>query len=417
MAVHPYHVHNVLGKHIITDGFLQIPDLKKSHNSRMVDKLTGNMYMDCFSQFASQPLGWNNSYMKAQKHRMDAVTEHKIANSDMYTPEYAEFVDTFASIAKDFKHFFFIDGGALAVENALKAAFDWKANKMGSELGENPYFDVVHLKEAFHGRTGYTLSITNTESNKIAGFPKFCWTRINNPKMHIVGQTEEELIEAENESLHHCKTAMERGCVAAIILEPVQGEGGDNHFRKEYLQSLRALADEYEAMLIFDEVQTGIGLTGKWWAYEHFDVIPDMIAFGKKSQVCGFASTTRIDEVENHVFNTSGRINSTWGGNLVDMVRSTIIIEFMKSQKVVDSVDRVGKYLMKKLSTLPFKNVRGKGLMVAFDPENRESFMEKISKKMIALKCGKESIRLRPPLTFTENDADYVYEILRQASI
>jgi len=300
---------NRLSKYILTDGFHVVIDPDKSQGSWIVDVETGREYLDCYSQFASQPLGWNHESLRKAKEHLGEVALHKLANSDMYSVDYVEFVEKFAEITPDFSHYFFIDGGALAVENALKAAFDWKIQKMGIDDQAKHFpiwatpVDVLHFKQAFHGRTGYTMSLTNTESNKTKWFPRFIWTRANVTD-HI-------------ESYMH-------DSIAAIIIEPIQGEGGDNHFDAELFKTLRTVADKYDSMLVFDEVQTGLGMTGKMWAYEHFGVVPDMMCFGKKTQVCGFCSTDRIDEVEDNVFSTSGRINSTWGGNIVDMVRSSI---------------------------------------------------------------------------------------------
>lgn len=415
---HPANIRGTLGKHILTDGMHIVPDFEKSYGARLVDQNTGKMYLDCYTQFASQPLGWNHKYLKDQKRRMDKVTEVRIANCDLYTPEYAQFVDTFGKITSNFRNHFYIDGGALAVENALKCAFDWKAQKLGlKDSDEVNNFNVVHLKEAFHGRSGYTLSLTNTDPNKTKWFPKFNWTRVLNPKLHPYEDTGMSIEEAEETSILQIQQALEDQDypVAAIILEPIQGEGGDNHFRKEYLETLRRLANDYEVMLIFDEVQMGFGATGEWWACESLGVIPDIIAFGKKTQACGFAATDRVHEVKDNVFRKSSRINSTWGGNLVDMVRSTIIIEAMQKEDVLKKVKRVGNHLMSLLEKLQLKNLRGKGLVVAFDHENRDKLFNKLNEKLLCLKCGQHSIRLRPPLTFTENDAEYAYQIIKES--
>ena len=123
--------------------------------------------------------------------------------------------------------------------------------------------------------------------------------------------------------------------IAALIIEPIQGEGGDNHFRKEFFHTLRRLCDEYDMMFILDEVQTGVGLTGKMWAYQHFDFEPDILAFGKKTQVCGIMVSNRVDEVKDNVFKVSSRLNSTWGGNLVDMVRCQKYLEVIKEENLV----------------------------------------------------------------------------------
>lgn len=411
-------IHKNLNKFVLTDGFAHVADLKNSHGSWFVDANTGKEYLDCYSLHASQPLGWNYPKLNEHKKKLTDVVFHNISNSDLYSAPYDDFVSAFANITTDFNHYFFVSGGALGVENALKAAFDWKAQKLGWDDYHNDHntddqLDVIHLNEAFHGRSGYTLSLTNTGVVKTKWYPKFQWTRILNPKV-----TEELNVHAlETFSLDQAETALQDKKVAAIILETIQGEGGDNHFRPEYFQALRNLADRYEAMLILDEVQTGVGLTGKMWAYEHFNIIPDMICFGKKTQVCGFCSTNRIDEVPNNVFKVSGRINSTWGGNLVDMVRATAYLKIIEEDNLVNNAKEVGDYFLKQLSKLPLNNVRGRGLMVAFDlptSEERDAFLTKLNERVFCLKCGQKSIRFRPHLTFTKDDVEVAVNAVKQ---
>lgn len=406
-------IHENLKRFILTDGFAHIADLKKSHGSWFVDANTGKEYLDCYSLHASQPLGWNYSRLNEYKKRLTDIVFHNLSNSDLYSDPYAAFVDAFAAIAPAFKHFFFISGGTLGVENALKAAFDWKAQKLGwDDYHGEEQLDVIHLNEAFHGRSGYTLSLTNTGVVKTKWYPKFPWTRILNPKISPELDTQA----METFSLDQAEKALRTNKVAAIILETIQGEGGDNHFRPDYFRALRDLADRYEAMLILDEVQTGVGLTGEMWAYEHYGIIPDMICFGKKTQVCGFCSTERIDEVPNNVFTVSGRINSTWGGNLVDMVRATAYFKIIEEDDLVKNARVVGSYLLKQLQKLPLSNVRGRGLMVAFDPPTpaeRDNFLKKLNETVFCLKCGDKSIRFRPHLTFSKQDADFAVSAVK----
>lgn len=412
-----------LKKHMLIDGFKHVVDFKKSQGSWFVDAVTGKKYLDCYSQFASQALGWNHPKLMEYISATNAISVvnvagHKIANSDMYSEQYAEFVEEFASITPDFKYHFFIDGGALAVENCLKAAFDWKAQRGGleSDAGTN-YINIIHLKEAFHGRTGYTLSLTNTGELKTKWFPKFSWSRVVNPKIEY--PMDESSVKMKEElSLMQVKSAMQSTIVAAIIIEPIQGEGGDNHFRKEYFQQLREYADKGDCLLILDEVQTGMGLTGKTWCYEHFGIVPDLIAFGKKTQVCGCAATERMDLVNDHVFRKSGRINSTWGGNIIDMVRATQIIRIIKEDNLIENAALVGRYLLEKLRGLPLRNVRGRGLMIAFDlanTEERDKFVARLSENMLVLKSGSKSVRLRPHLTFTRDNADAAVDLIQKA--
>jgi L-lysine 6-transaminase len=409
-------IHKNLSKFVLTDGFAHVADLKKSHGSWFVDANTGKEYLDCYSLHASQPLGWNHPKLNEHKKKLTDVVFHNISNSDLYSAPYNDFVDAFANITPDFTHYFFVSGGTLGVENALKAAFDWKAQKLEWDEYHDDnaeQLDVIHLTEAFHGRSGYTLSLTNTGLIKTKWYPKFKWTRISNPKI----QEELDIHASEDFSLHQAESALKNGKVAAIILETIQGEGGDNHFRPEYFQALRDLANRYEAMLILDEVQTGVGLTGKMWAYEHFGIVPDMICFGKKTQVCGFCSTNRIDEVPNNVFKVSGRINSTWGGNLVDMVRATAYLKIIEEDNLVNNAKEVGDYFLKEMSKLPLNNVRGRGLMIAFDlptSEERDYFLTKLNERVFCLKCGQKSIRFRPHLTFTKDDVEVAVNAVKQ---
>ena len=405
-------VHDVVRKHTIGDGLPIVVDPRRSCGSYVVDARDSKSYLDCMSMFASQPLGWNHPSFHEHLDRFSKLLPVKVALSDVYVQEYAEFVEAFAQITPDFKYYFFIDGGTLGVENALKYAFDYKMKKMGwSEDAHANELDVIHLEHAFHGRSGYTLSLTNTKPVKTWGYPKFRWTRLPNP-VHANHQSDWR---AEQTSLAIAQSALERGNVAAVIVEPIQGEGGDIHFRPQYLQGLRSLARDFDALFIVDEVQTGVGLTGKMWAYQHFDLDPDLMCFGKKTQVCGCCATNKVDEVTKHVFNESGRINSTWGGNILDMIRFTILIDIIQKEKWIENAAVVGEYLLEQLlrSNARIRNVRGRGLMIAFDPvSDRDEFHAKLSEKMLVLKSGDRSIRLRPPLTFSKEEADEAVRII-----
>ncbi len=434
MEIFPGDVHTVLGKTMLADGYDIVMDLDKSHGSFLYDSKRNREMLDFFTCFASSPIGYNHPKLKNEHflEKMSNVVINKPTNSDIYTVELAEFVDTFVRIAKPpiFKHLFFISGGALAIENGLKTAFDWKVRKnkkkgVKKELG----MKVIHFEQAFHGRTGYTLSLSNTfDLRKTMYFAKFDWPRFKNPKLHFP-VTEEEIKrvkKVEEEVILAIKdTMMEYGDdIAAIIIEPIQGEGGDNHFRGEFLKSLEDIAKENESMFILDEIQTGIGLTGKMWCYEHFGFEPDIVAFGKKTQVCGVMVGPRVDEVENNVFVESSRLNSTFGGNLVDMIRCQRYLEIIKEERLIENAAIVGTYLLERLKELSneFKkvvtNVRGRGLMIAFslpDTEMRDKvFQNCLNENLLVLKSGEESIRFRPPLNLSKEETDSGVEIIRK---
>lgn len=430
MQINANKVKEVLSKHVLTDGFDPIFDEEQSEGSWFVDKRNGRKYLDLFSFFASSPVGFNHSRIRGSSEKLGKIAKHKPTNSDIYTDTYAEFVQTFSEIGipEELPYAFFIEGGTLGVENALKAAFDWKVRKNLSkgkaELGSK----IIHFRNAFHGRSGYTLSLTNTEEQKIKYFPKFDWPRIDSPAIRFpLEENLDSLIEEEKKSVDQIKKAISDypDDIAAIIIESIQSEGGDNHFRGEFLAELRTIADESELMLIFDEVQTGVGLTGKFWAYEHLGVKPDMIAFGKKMQVCGFLSSTRIDDIEENVFKSSGRLNSTFGGNLVDMARTTIYLEIIRDEGLLEKAEVTGKHLLYRIEALQdefsgfVSNARGRGLLCAFDlptSDDRNKLIEKIMDNgALILGCGEKSIRFRPSLNISTDNIDRGIEIIEQS--
>lgn len=425
----PNDVKQVLSKHILADGYDFIFDMEKSHGSWLVDQRDGKAYLDFFSMFGSMAVGYNHPYILAHEADFAKIGFNKTSISDIYNTYYAEFVDTFGRVGMPdyLQHAFFVDGGALAVENALKVAFDWKVRKnLEKGIGEKGR-QIIHFKQAFHGRSGYTISMTNTtDPRKYMYFPKFDWPRITNPKLHFP-LTEDSLRTTkgiEKQSINEIKRAIFENPddIAGLIIEPIQAEGGDNHFRKEYLQSLRQLCNENDIMLIFDEVQTGVCLTGKFWAHQNFDVQPDIMSFGKKTQVCGCLAGPRVDEVERNVFVEPSRINSTFGGNMSDIFRFKLILEIIENENLCQQAAQQGHYLLQQLRDLEtafpnkLSNTRGMGLMCAFDmptKEERDQFLVSARQNgLLLLACGDKSIRFRPHLIVTQSEIDLGIEII-----
>jgi L-lysine 6-transaminase len=360
------------------------------------------------------------------------VAQLKPALSDLYSVEYAWFVDVFGRLAKPpyMKYAFFIEGGALGIENALKTAFDWKVRRNQTKgIPGDKGQQVMHFREAFHGRTGYTLSLTNTDPVKTDLFPKFRWPRIDNPKLRfpVTAEVERDVIAAEQRALDQMEIAFADNPddVAAIIIEPIQAEGGDNHFRPEFLQAVQRKAHEHDVFFILDEVQAGVGITGKMWAHEHFGLRPDAIGFGKKTQVCGCMVGPKVDEEPQNVFKVSSRINSTWGGGLTDMVRFGRYLEVIEEERLVDNARIVGEHLLRGLQSVQkelggaMENARGRGMMIAFDlptPELRGKAHDRLlANGLLLLTCGPRSIRFRPPLNLTAAEADTGLEIVRKS--
>jgi len=428
-------VHATLGKLMQTDGLSLVFDIDKSHGTYVYDSLTKREYLDFFSMFATSPVGYNHPKFRDEEliRRFGELAVTNVTNSDFYTREMASFVDKFSKLAvpRDMKHMFLISGGALGIENALKAAFDWKVRQnfrkgYRYEVGHQ----VIHFEECFHGRTGYTMSMTNTfVKNKHKYYAKFDWPRVINPKVTfpLRGKNLDRVVEQEKLAMAQieCHILENPDDIAALIIEPIQGEGGDNHFRPEFFQTLRLICDENDIIFILDEVQTGVGLTGRMWAYEHFGFKPDMLAFGKKTQVCGFLSNSRIDSEPENVFRVPSRLNSTWGGNLIDMVRAGIYLEIIHEGSLIDNAAKMGKKLLTGLMTLQkefpevLSNARGLGLMCAVDFPNSET-RDKVraiifNHGALIPPCGRSTMRFRPPLNVTAEDIDQGIEIIRQS--
>jgi L-lysine 6-transaminase len=424
-----------LSRHILVDGYHVVMDLQKSRGSYLYDARSDRYILDFFTNFATCPIGYNHPKLKTIdfRERLADVATNKPANSDIYTQVYAEFVETFSRIAvppSHSKHLFFVEGGSVAVENALKTAFDWKVRKnFARGLREEKGHQIIHLKNAFHGRTGYTLSLTNTaDPRKTQYFPKFDWPRVTCPKLTfpVTEAVVAEVEKLEEQAVSEIRQAVSerQDDVAALIIEPIQGEGGDNHFRPEFFRKLRALADELEFLLICDEVQTGVGTTGAMWGWQNTGIVPDIFVFGKKTQVCGIAANSRIDDVDS-VFKISSRINSTWGGNLADMFRATRYFEIIAAENLVENARVVGEHLLVKLQALAeemphlVSNVRGRGLFLALDlPDtvHRGKALEAcLAEGLMALASGSRAIRMRPALNLTAAEADEGVEKLRRA--
>src|SRR6266702_2808098 len=384
-AIAPSKVLETIEQHVLLDGFKVVVDLDQSRGSYLHNAVSGKRLIDLYGFFGSMPVGFNHPYFDQPEVQRDLLraAKVKIANSDVYSAGYAEFVRTFERVVglAPLERYLFIEGGALAVENCLKAAMDWKVRKnLAVGHGERGT-QVLHFCRAFHGRSGYTMSLTNTDPRKID--------------------------------------------ICAIIIEPIQGEGGDNHFRGEWLQTLRKICDENDILLIFDEVQCGMGATGRNWCCEHFKVLPDLMAFGKKAQVCGVMAGPRMDEVEDNAFRLPSRLNSTWGGNFTDMVRSTHYLRIIEQERLVENAAKVGAYFLDQLRDLESRMpsglisaARGRGVFLAFDlpdAKTREEFWHGFfDLGVLTLRSGENSIRFRPALDISPEIIDEAMELMRK---
>lgn len=420
----PGSVRDVLERHFLLDGFPFVLDLEKSSGSWLIAAETGERYLDLYSFFASAPLGLNPSSVVDDREFLDllaGVAANKPANCDFYTTHLADFVATFDRVLghPELPYLFFVEGGALAVENALKCAFDWKSRHNewhGRPAGLGTR--AMHLTKAFHGRSGYTMSLTNTDPNKTERFPAFDWPRIDVPAVRF--PLAEHLVEVEAAERHALDQA-ERAFaahphdIACFIAEPVQGEGGDNHMRPEFLRAMQDLCRAHDALFVLDEVQTGAGATGTPWAYQQLGLEPDVVAFGKKLQLGGVMAGRRLNDIPDHVFAVSGRISSTWGGGLVDMVRSRRLLETVERDGLIPRAGELGAWFLDRLRELLTRhpdlgdNARGRGLMCAFDLPStalRDEVVTRMREReqVLVLPSGERSVRVRPALSIQQDE-------------
>lgn len=425
-----------------------VPDIAQSHGSILVD-MDGHKVVDCYSSFASQALGHNHPALSDPhfENRLLRAAKAKPANPDMPNENVARFILAFQQLlpaafrdpSTGAAKLFFIDGGSAAVENALKAAMDARGRDLveagilteAQAKAGNLHTGIIHFKRAFHGRGGYTLSLTNTDPGKIDYFARFDhWPRVSSPfrTFPATAESDAAAIKAEAQALGEIRAAIaaQPHGLSAIVLEAIQAEGGDHHFRPEFLRELRTICDAHGLYLIFDEVQAGMGITGKAWAFEHSGVMPDLFAFGKKAQVCGVAARHDFRAGKDSVFSVASRINSTWGGNSADYVRSEHTIRTILLNDYIGNAARRGAELKKGLEKIAerhsniISNARGQGLMCAFDLRDtnlRNAMYNELKnhrfgpEKMgvLALKRGDRALGFRP---FLDVDAATIQFIL-----
>lgn len=408
-------LHEKASKFIQLDHLDVVYDIERSYGNYFYDSKSDRALLDCFSFIASNPLGHNHPGLNDPdfEKKLLKVAKTKPSNSDILTEEYVSFLETFDRVLNPgrwFKKYFFVSGGTLAVDNALKTAFDWKhrtvARTTGKVMQPND-MRVVYLTKAFHGRSGYPLTMMGNKQKSYL-FPRFeNWVEYD-PNSLV---TLEGLLYGQDVSN-----------IAAIVVEPHQGEGGDRFFPETFHKRLREFSDKHQIVLIYDEVQSGVGVSGKTWAFEHYGVVPDILCFGKKAQVCGIAVTDTILSCAGNVFEEKSRLNSTWGGDLTDMVRCQKYLEIIEAEGLVKNAEIVGAELLEALEHLKARfpglvdRPRGLGLLTAFDlptKDLRNQLIQLCFKNgALVLGSGEKSIRFRPSLNFTPQDVGVLVNTL-----
>ncbi|KAI1641052.1 aminotransferase class-III-domain-containing protein [Biscogniauxia mediterranea] len=432
-----------LDKVFDTRSLNMLADYTKSFGNYIVD-LDGNALLDVYAQIASIPVGYNNPALlkAAQSPEMINALINRPALGNFPSHDWAEILETgILKVApKGLNQVFTAMAGSDANETAYKAAFMWRRQRerggpsvefteeemesaMRNQSPGASQLSILSFKTAFHGRLFGSLSTTRSKPIHKLDIPAFDWPQATFPQLKYPLEDHiEENKKAESDSLAEVEHLIENYHIppCAVIVEPIQSEGGDNHASPAFFQGLRAITKKHGVLLIVDEVQTGVGATGKFWAHEHWNLPdpPDMVTFSKKAQTAGyyFGDPSLRPNKPYRQFNT-------WMGDPARAILFRAIIDEIERLNLVENTAKVGDYLFGKLEGLAkkypgqFENLRGKnlGTFIAFDNPNRDEFLKKAKKFGVNIGgSGASAVRLRPMLIFEKQHADLLLEALEK---
>lgn len=419
-------------------------DTDASEGNYLVDS-EGRKILDAFMQISSIPLGYNNQELMHEISQ-DSVLKMIVSRSSvgMFPPaKLPELLELPLSIKpQGMHHIQTLMCGACTVENAFKCAFGYAADKsrnggrpteielkscMDGILPGSTNRVILGFRGSFHGRTFGSLSVTNSKAGIKVDFPAFDWPHAPFPELKYPlddpanireNQAEENRCLEEIEEIFHSYNNVKKRPVAALIIEPIQGEGGDRIASDQFYRNLKKICEKYDSVFIVDEVQTGFGATGKWWASDFWGIESDILCYAKKAQACGFYYNKKFAD------NPDTRIFNTWMGEPLKMVMMSKCIEIINRDNLLKNAENVGNMLhnglldLEKESFGQASQVRGRGLFQAFDmdsTDNQGRFVKKAFENGLMIgPCGPKGIRFRPSLNFSEEECSKTLDILRK---
>ncbi|TGJ82001.1 hypothetical protein E0Z10_g6763 [Xylaria hypoxylon] len=424
-----------LDKVFDTRSLNMLADYTKSTGNYLVDP-DGNALLDVYAQIASIPIGYNNPALRkvAESPEMVSAIINRPALGNFPSHDWADILETgILKVAPPgLNQVFTAMAGSDANETAYKAAFMWRRQKerggptvefteeelessMNNESPGASQLSILSFRDAFHGRLFGSLSTTRSKPIHKLDIPAFDWPHAIFPQLkYPLEEHAEENAQEEANSLAEVELLIQNYHIppCAVVVEPIQSEGGDNHASPAFFRGLREITKRNEVLLIVDEVQTGVGATGKFWAHEHWDLPtpPDIVTFSKKAQTAGyyFGDPSLRPNKPYRQFNT-------WMGDPARALLFRGIIDEIQRLGLVEHTAKVGNYLYGKLEALARKypdqiqNLRGKGqgTFIAFDNPNRDEFLKKAKTFGINIGgSGRSAVRLRPMLIFEEQHAD-----------
>lgn len=368
------------------DSTFMYPLVISNGHDCIIEDPDGNKFLDFTSNIGACPLGYSHPDILEILAEYSTNGTHKIAGQDFYSKEHADLSEKISTILPSGFKTFFCNSGTEAVENAIKIAY----RRMGPLPG-------VSCHGAFHGRTLGSLTFTSSRPVHKNNFPEFPVKRIR-----FCTKDDDSEIDAVEGLLKENK-------VAFVLTEVVQGEGGYFVASKKFIRNLRKTTTKYGVPLILDEVQSGLGHTGRWWAFEHFGVSPDIVSVAKALQVGATAYHKSLEPRERSA------LSSTWGGgSKIDMAIGSKIIDVIDRDKLLQNANKMGQILKKGLQELVGKrgivDVRGLGLMMAIEFDTRETrerkLREMFQKGLLTLGAGQKSVRIIPPLTISKDQVE-----------
>ena len=372
-------------------------DFEKSHGLYLYDKNTHREILDFFGMYASLPLGYNHPIFKTSEFIEEYLraSSLKMNNCEFVSDETLEFDKMFTEYAGAgiFKNIHYSCTGALAVEAAIKTCILYKGFHKPK---------ILSFHNSFHGINGYGGFITSRfpgADKRLNGFPEDYSVKIA-------------------PDLQKVEESLRNNDITCLLVEPIQCSAGDIHYDQTFFEQLRRLCDEYDVPLVFDEIQVGFGGTGKLWFFQHVGIVPDIVIFGKKTQLSGIMVRDKYSQIfspENSV-----RLEVTWDGDISDMIRCKHIIKAYKEYNILDNVNKMSKLLFSKLSEMPeILNLRNCGLIFGFDLKDsqfRDTIISELHKNgLICNKTGTNSVRLRPSLNLTEKDIRHAAELFKKS--
>jgi L-lysine 6-transaminase len=420
-----------LGRYVIATPYPFAVDLEKSEGMYLAT-VDGQRLFDWAGYFGSKLVGHNHPrlYEPEYVNKLVRAANNKVANPDFLTPECLEFYRLLHRLSPEAMRVptlevYAVNSGAEAVENMMKylvAKYHAKQKRLGRNVTGRRF---LYFDQAFHGRTVFALGVTQTV-DPVATKDFHGLTTGGNVKLPFpaVNSSEpaEENEKRTDEALRMVEMALSQMSeeVVGIIVEPIQGAGGQRVALPRFFRGLSELAHKYDVYLAFDEVQTSLGPTGKLFAIDHFDLPhpPMAVAVGKKYGVGAVYMREPLEDI--------GVLDSTWGGTLADMVRVCQEVKIVEEEGLIEAAGPKGERLAAGLCELavrpgsPIYNVRGMGLYQGFSlasPDDKARLVTLAREKydLLLLGAGANSVRTRPNLSVTEADIDRFLDLLGRA--